>query len=65
MKLSAVPPEIRQFEGPASVFEEEDEAIKGLGTGAIKRGQVIVLRNMGPKAVRAPFSGLHGGVLAP
>ena len=49
VKLSAVPPEIRQFEGPASVFEEEDGAIKGLGTGAIKRGQVIVLRNMGPK----------------
>ena len=49
VKLSAVPAEVRQFEGPASVFEEEDEAIKGLGTGAIKRGQVIVLRNMGPK----------------
>jgi dihydroxy-acid dehydratase len=49
VKLSAVPREVRTFEGPARVYEEEDEAIKGLGTGAIQRGQVIVLRNLGPK----------------
>ncbi|MGQ9367524.1 dihydroxy-acid dehydratase [Azospirillum sp. ST 5-10] len=49
VKLSAVPPEVRRFEGPAQVFEDEDLAIQGLETGAIRRGQVIVLRNMGPK----------------
>jgi dihydroxy-acid dehydratase len=48
VKLSAVPAEVRQFAGPAVVFEDEDEAIKGLGDGSIARGQVIVLRNMGP-----------------
>ena len=49
VKLSAVPREIRKFEGAAKVFEDEDQAIKGLGDGTIQRGQVIVLRNMGPK----------------
>ena len=48
VKLSAVPSEVRKFEGPAKVFEDEDLAIKGLGDGSIQRGQVIVLRNMGP-----------------
>lgn len=49
VKLSAVPREVRVFAGPAQVFEDEDRAIQGLGEGTIKRGQVIVLRNMGPK----------------
>jgi dihydroxy-acid dehydratase len=49
VKLSAVPKEIREFQGAAKVFEDEDQAIKGLGDGTIQHGQVIVLRNMGPK----------------
>ena len=38
------------FEGKAVIFDGEDEAIKvGLGQGKIQPGDVIVLRNMGPK----------------
>lgn len=48
VKLSAVPAAIRVFAGPALVFEDEDEAIRGIEAGTIKAGQVVVLRNMGP-----------------
>lgn len=49
-KLSAVPNELSFFEGKAKIFDGEDEAIKeGLGDGKIKPGDVVVLRNMGPK----------------
>ncbi|MGI6052415.1 MAG: dihydroxy-acid dehydratase [Bilifractor sp.] len=49
-KLSAVPNELPGFEGPARIFDGEDEAIKvGIGEGKIKKGDVIVLRNQGPK----------------
>ncbi len=49
VKLSAVPVAIRVFEGNALVFEDEDEAIRGIETGTIRAGQVVVLRNMGPR----------------
>lgn len=49
VKLSAVPASVRRFEGPAQVYEDEDIAIAGLESGRIALGQVIVLRNMGPK----------------
>jgi len=38
-----------QFTGPAIVFENEFECIKGIGEGKVKAGQVIVIRNEGPK----------------
>lgn len=39
----------RQFQGPAKVFVGEDDAIAALGDGRIQRGDVIVLRGMGPR----------------
>lgn len=39
----------RQFRGPAKVFVGEDDAIAALGDGRIQRGDVIVLRGMGPR----------------
>jgi len=36
------------FTGPARVFEDEFEAIKGIGT-IVQKGDVIVIRNSGPK----------------
>lgn len=48
VKLSAVPDEISGFEGPANIFDGEDEAIQALGNDKIKKGDVIILRNMGP-----------------
>lgn len=36
------------FTGPAKVFEDEFEAIEGIGT-SVKKGEVIVIRYSGPK----------------
>jgi len=48
MKISAVPGSLREFEGPAKVFEDEDAAIQELREGRIRAGDVVVLRMMGP-----------------
>ncbi|MBV9573311.1 MAG: dihydroxy-acid dehydratase [Acidobacteriales bacterium] len=48
MKISAVPGALREFEGPAKVFEDEDAAIQELAKGRIGAGDVVVLRMMGP-----------------
>jgi dihydroxy-acid dehydratase len=37
------------FEGPAVVFEDEFEAMKGINSGLVKEGDVIVIRYCGPK----------------
>ena len=52
VKISAVPPEIRRFAGPARVFETEQDAIDRLAPEhpeALCPGDVAVLRMMGPK----------------
>lgn len=36
------------FEGPARVFDGEQELIAGINSGRIKAGNVIVIRNVGP-----------------
>ena len=38
-----------RFEGPARVFDGEFELINGIHTGKIKSGDVVVIRNVGPK----------------
>jgi dihydroxy-acid dehydratase len=48
MKTSAIPGALREFEGPARVFEDEDAALRELGKGGIRPGDVVVLRMMGP-----------------
>jgi dihydroxy-acid dehydratase len=48
MKISAVPGSLREFEGPAKVFEDEDAALQELARGRIRAGDVVVLRMMGP-----------------
>ncbi|MCK4562033.1 MAG: dihydroxy-acid dehydratase [Flavobacteriaceae bacterium] len=37
------------FEGPAIVFNSEDEANEGISAGKAKKGDVIVIRYVGPK----------------
>jgi len=37
------------FEGPARVFDGEFELIKGINSGKIKAGDVVVIRQVGPK----------------
>lgn len=41
--------EISQFEGPARVFDGEEAAFDAVQAGAIKEGDVIVIRYEGPK----------------
>jgi dihydroxy-acid dehydratase len=38
-----------RFEGPARVFDGEFELIDGIQTGRVKAGDVVVIRNIGPK----------------
>lgn len=49
VKQSAVAPEMLQHTGPARVFDSEDEAIKVIYAGGIKKGDVVVIRYEGPK----------------
>jgi dihydroxy-acid dehydratase len=37
------------FEGPARVFDGEFELIYGIQSGRVKKGDVVVIRNVGPK----------------
>ena len=48
VKLSAVPGAVKEFRGPARVFEDEDLAMDELAKGAVHPGDVVVLRMMGP-----------------
>jgi dihydroxy-acid dehydratase len=38
-----------RFEGPARVFDGEQELIRGINTGKIRAGDVVVIRQVGPK----------------
>ncbi|MGI4806063.1 MAG: dihydroxy-acid dehydratase [Janthinobacterium lividum] len=38
-----------RFEGPARVFDGEFELIHGIQSGRVKAGDVVVIRNVGPK----------------
>lgn len=49
IRPSGVPEEMRSFQGPARVFEDEDRAIAAMKNGLINPGDVIVLRYLGPK----------------
>jgi len=49
VKQSGVIPEMRSFTGEANVMESEAEALKAVREGTIKEGQVVVIRNEGPK----------------
>ena len=48
VKKSAVAPEMWQHSGPARVFDSEEEACKAIFGGAIKAGDVVVIRYEGP-----------------
>ena len=49
VKRSAVAPEMLAHEGPARVFDSEDEAIAAIYAGQIHPGDVVVIRYEGPK----------------
>lgn len=49
VKKGAVAPEMMQHEGPARVFDSEEEAVAAILNNTIKAGDVIVIRYEGPK----------------
>ncbi len=48
-KPSAIPDEALFFKGSAVVFESEEDALEGIRNLLVKSGQVVVIRNEGPK----------------
>ena len=38
-----------RFEGPARVFDREKDLVAGIANGRVKKGDVVVIRNEGPK----------------
>ncbi len=49
VKQAAVAPEMMQHQGPARVFDGEEEAIKAILGGKIVAGDIVVIRYEGPK----------------
>ncbi len=49
IKLSAVASDVTYFEGPAKVFNGEEEAVSAILNGEVVKGDVIIIRYEGPK----------------
>jgi dihydroxy-acid dehydratase len=49
IKTAGVPEELWQFSGPAVVFESQEDAVAGILGGAVKAGDVVVIRYEGPR----------------
>ena len=49
VKTGAIDPKMKQFTGKAVCFDSQDEAIAGIMGGAVKEGDVVVIRYEGPK----------------
>ncbi len=66
VKRSAVDVSMLQHRGPARVFESEEEALRAILAKKIQKGEVIVIRNEGPKGgpgfreMLAPTSAIAG-----
>jgi len=49
LKTAAVPPGMETFEGPAVIFESQEDACEGILGGKVKAGDVVVIRYEGPR----------------
>ncbi len=49
IKTAGVPEELWQFSGPAVVFESQEDAVAGILGGAVRAGDVVVIRYEGPR----------------
>jgi dihydroxy-acid dehydratase len=49
IKVGAVDPSIMVHEGPAVVYESQEDAVSGILGGQVKAGHVVVIRYEGPK----------------
>jgi len=66
VKLAGVDPSMYRHSGPARIFESQEEACAGILAGKVKPGDVVVIRNEGPRGgpgmqeMLAPTSYLKG-----
>jgi dihydroxy-acid dehydratase len=66
VKLAGVDPKMYRHAGPAVIFESQEDACEGILGGRVKPGQVVVIRNEGPRGgpgmqeMLAPTSYLKG-----
>jgi dihydroxy-acid dehydratase len=49
VKSAGVTPAMRRHEGPAVVFESQEQAMQGITQGAVRPGDVVVIRYEGPR----------------
>lgn len=49
VKTAGVPEELFVFKGKAKVFESQEQAVDGILTGKVEKGDVVVIRYEGPK----------------
>src|ERR1700760_4074795 len=49
VKTAGVPEELHQFQGPARVFDSQEDAVDGILGGAVQAGDVVVIRYEGPR----------------
>jgi dihydroxy-acid dehydratase len=49
VKTAGVDPKMLRHSGPAVIFESEEDAYNGIVFGKVKAGDVVVIRNEGPK----------------
>jgi dihydroxy-acid dehydratase len=49
VKTAAVAPGMQRFTGPARIYESQEEAVEGILAGEVRAGDVVVIRNEGPR----------------
>jgi dihydroxy-acid dehydratase len=49
VKTAGVPEELHRFQGPARVFESQEDAVDGILGGAVSAGDVVIIRYEGPR----------------
>jgi dihydroxy-acid dehydratase len=54
VKFSAVPTDMLRHEGPARVFDNEEDALNAVMQGRVEPGSVIILRYEGPRGCGMP-----------
>jgi dihydroxy-acid dehydratase len=49
VKVAGVLPEMMQFEGPAVIYESQEDALRGILAGEVVDGNVVIIRYEGPR----------------
>jgi dihydroxy-acid dehydratase len=66
LKIGAMDPAMLQYNGPARIYESQDEALSGILNGEVQAGEVVVIRYEGPaggpgmQEMLSPTSALMG-----